>query len=51
MQKLLLVYGKQSRRLVSQAALIKTLTYGQNLVGKKAYLKKKRASANRINRV
>ena len=34
-----------SQRLVSQAALIKTLTYGQNPVGKKAYLKRKKASA------
>ena len=45
MQKLLLVYGKQSKRPVSQAASIKTSTYGQNPVGKKAYLGRKRASA------
>ena len=49
MQKLLFIHGKRLRRLVSQAALIKTLTYGQNLVGKKAYLGKKRVSVNRIN--
>ena len=35
------------KRLVSQAALIKTLTYGQNPVGKKTYLGKKRVSTGR----
>ena len=46
MQKLLLVHGKQLRRLGNQAVLIKTLTYGQNPVGKKAYLGRKRASTS-----
>jgi len=33
-------------RKTSQAASIKALTYGQNPVGKKAYLGRKRASAS-----
>jgi hypothetical protein len=39
---------REIRSKTSQAALIKTLTYSQNLVGKGPNLGSKRASASRV---